>query len=160
MKRSIILSVYSWFALIGYSAIIVLYFIRTQGIFPVWFSLGCFFLGIYALLKAYFFSHDNMFWLGSSLLLVGFIGIGNFWGILPENFLAVFYVASISFSSLLTAIFYKKHFHYKISFLLILEDFLILLYSNSMLTIWWFVGLSICLAISTLGGKYVFKSNK
>jgi hypothetical protein len=156
MKRSIILKTYTFVCAVIFGLCLLVYYFSTKELFPLWFTLGCFFIGSYQLLRAYFFVQDGAFWFGSVLLFVSFVGILRFNGIILPEFLLPLYFFCAPLASALTAIFYKKQLHYKISFILILEDFLILLYSKSILPLLWLIFINITIVVAFFGGKYVF----
>ena len=155
MKPSKILNFFALFTLCVYSAIILIYFFCTYSIFPLWFSLGCFFLGIFNFLKSILFNNDSCFWLGITLILVGCIGIFRQYGLINQTFLICFYFLCPVISSIFCAILYKKPQHYKISFILILEDFWIMLYSNNTINLLWFIIFSIITSLICFRGIYV-----
>ena len=156
MKRSIILKTYAFVCAVIFGLCLLVYYLCTKELFPLWFSLGCFFIGSYQLLRAYFFVQDGAFWFGSLLIFATSVGILRFYGIILPEYLLPLYFFCAPLASSLTAIFYKKQLHYKISFILILEDFLILLYSKSILTLLWLILINVAIMIAVLGGKYVF----
>lgn len=156
MKRSIILNILAGFEIIAFFAVNLYYIIGTKAPFPLWFSLGCFFIGVWQLLKAFYFNLDSSFWLGLALILVAVVGYLNFYDIIPAQFIAANYVLAVALASVITGIFYKKLAHFKISFILILEDFLILLYSVSIIPLLWLILINLAILATIFGGKYVF----
>ena len=156
MKRSIILKTYAFVCAVIFGLCLLVYYFCTKELLPLWFSLGCFFIGSYQLLRAYFFVQDGAFWFGCVLLLVSIVGLSRFCGIILPEYLVPLYFFCAPLASVVTAIFYKKQLYYKISFILILEDFLILLYSKSILTLLWLILINVAIMIAVLGGKYVF----
>ena len=160
MKRSIILKTYAIFAFVIFLTANVVWFLCTKAVFPTWFSLGCFFIGSWCLLKAYFFNLDSQLWFGLTLILFAVVGYLNYFGKLEDISIAALYFLCIPVASIITGIFYKKLAHYKISFILILEDFLILLYSIGILNLLWFIIFSITVILLSLGGQYVFTGKR
>lgn len=156
MKRSIILKTYAFVCAAVFGLTFLIYYLFTKEIFPLWFSLGCFFIGSYQLLRAYFFVQDGAFWFGSLLTFVSIIGVLRFYGQIPAEYLLPLYFVCAPVASAFTGIFYKKQLHYKISFILILEDFLILLYSKSILPLLWLILINLAIVAVFFGGKYVF----
>ena len=156
MKRSIILKIYAITSAIIYGLGFLIYFHFTQSVFPLWFSLGCFFIGGYQLLRAYYFKQDGAFWFGSFLILTFAVGLFKYEFVLNEQFFLPLYFLCAPLASFFTAIFYKKQLHYKISFILILEDFLILLYSVSIIPLLWLILINLAILATIFGGKYVF----
>ena len=160
MKRSIILNILAGFEIIAFFAVNLYYLIGTKAPFPLWFSLGCFFIGVWQLLKAFYFNLDSSFWLGLSLILVAGVGYLNFYDIIPAQFIAASYVLVFIVASAITGIFYKKLAHFKISFILILEDFLILLYSVNILNLLWFGIANAAIILLYVGGAICFHTKK
>ena len=160
MKRSIILRIYAIASATLFGICFLIYFLCTKEVFPLWFSLGCFFIGGYQILRAYFFKQDGAFWFGSLLILLAVAGVIKFHFSFSEQYILPLYFLCAPLSSLFTAVFYKKHLHYKISFILILEDFLILLYSKSVLSLLWLIFVNLALALMFFGGKYVFNRKR
>ena len=60
------------------------------------------------------------------------------------------------YASVFTGIFYKNLVHLKISFAILLEDFLILLYSVSIIPLLWLILINLAILATIFGGKYVF----
>lgn len=160
MKRSIILNIFATCEFIAFLAVNLYYLLRTSAPLPYWFSLGCFFIGLWCLLKAFYFNQDSSFWLG--LVLLGVCGIGflTYFGITQQQNLAPLYVFTFALSSLITGIFYKKPAHFKISFILTLEDFLILLYSVNIINLLWFLVANAIMILLYVGGVICFHTKK
>ena len=155
MKPSIILNIFSFLLICTYFAIILLYFLSTQMFFPFWFSLGCFFIALYCLLKAFLFNHDSSFWLGLALGLSAAVGFLNYFGWISPTLTVFYYFLCPALSSVLCAIIYKKKQHYKISFILILEDFWILLYSKNIISLIWLIAFTVLTILICFRGIYV-----
>ncbi|MFQ6750041.1 MAG: hypothetical protein ACLRFR_04340 [Clostridia bacterium] len=160
MKRSIILNIFAWLEIIAFCAVNLYYMIGTKAPFPMWFSLGCFFIGLWQLLKAFYFNLDSSFWLGIALLGVASVRYLAYHGIIPAQYCAASYVLAFIFSSIITGIFYKKPAHFKISFILTLEDFLILLYSVNILNLLWFGIANAAIILLYVGGAICFHTKK
>ena len=143
MKRSVVLNAFAGTNLVLYIVTLLTYYVLFGSILPTWFSLGLFFIGDVCLLKAFFFNHDSSFWAGSVLLFSSIVGFLSFFHVIPSHLIVCCYFLCPILSSILCAIFYKKTQHYKISFILILEDFWILLYSINIINLLWFIILSV-----------------
>lgn len=160
VKRTIILRLYTYVCPLLFFAVFGVFFLATGKIFPAWFSLTMLIIGSWSLLKAIFFSIDSNFWLAIFLIFIGIVGIINAFAVLKQENLFAFYFLAPVYASFFTGIFYKNLLHYYISFLLLLEDFLILLYSNKILMLYSFIGTNIILLTIIIGGIYVHKRNK
>lgn len=160
MKRSIILKILA-FCLLGlYFAALAVWFVIYGAIFPQWFSLGALFLGLWLVTKSYYFVLDSALFLGLALCFCGMIGTlqNIFVSIKPH--IAAIYILALAFAALCTAVFYKKHSQYKIFFILILEDFFVLLYSYSVINLLWLLILNALSVILICGGQYVFNRKR
>ncbi|MBR5226745.1 MAG: hypothetical protein IKV69_01580 [Clostridia bacterium] len=156
MKRSIILKTYAFVGAAIFGFTFLIYYLCTKEIFPLWFSLGCFCIGTYHLIRAYFFVQDGAFWFGCLLFFVSILGFLKFFGLILPEYVLPLYFLCLPLASVFTGVFYKKQLHYKISFILILEDFLILLYSKSILPLLWLILINLGTIVAFFGGKYVF----
>lgn len=157
MKKTIILRFVTIFCILAYLSIFALYLLTTGEFFPAWFSLACFFVGLWSLVKATFFHLDSNFWFGVCLIFVAFVGFLNAFTLLKHENLLAFYLLAPVYASVLTAVFFRNLVHYKISFALLLEDFLILLYTNKIISLLAFILCNIVLVVIIIGGIYVFK---
>ena len=160
MKRSIILNIFAGLEIIAFFAVNLFYILVNEVPFPLWFSLGCFFIGLWQLLRAFYFNMASSFWLGIALIGVTAVGYLKFYNIIPSTYIAASYVLAFVFASLITGIFYKKPAHFKISFILILEDFLILLYSVNILNLLWFGIVNAAIILLYVGGAICFHTKK
>ena len=158
MKRSIISKYFSIFLITVYLGVLLFYFFTTGKVLPFWFSLACVMISFWCFLKAYYFNLDSSLFLGCFLFFSGFLAILRYFVVLPHNLSVFCYVLSVALALLITGVFYKKKLHYRISFILLLEDFLILLYSYNILTLLSFIILSSIMVL--IGELYVFKRNK
>ena len=160
MRKSVILKLLTIFFVATYILVLAIYFFVAGGILPAWFSCACFLIGIWSLTKAVFFHLDSNFWLGICLLFVACIGFLDVLGLLEQQNLAIFYVLAPIYASVFTGGFYQNLTHYKISFALLLEDFLILLYTCKIISTMAFVISTCILASCFIGGIYVFRRKK
>ena len=157
MKKTIILRYVAVLLALTYLFILAVYLLTTGEFFPAWFSLACLGLGVYCLAKSMFFHLDSSFWLGICLVFVAFVGFLNNFFLLSNENLPVFYILAPVYASTFTGIFYRNLLHYKISFAILLEDFLILVYINKIVTLLAFVLSTLALVAVIIGGIYVYK---
>ena len=157
MKKTIILRITAITFALAYLVTLALYLLTTGEFFRAWFSLACLLLGVWCLIKSTFFHLDSSFWLGVCLVFVALIGFLNAYFVLEMDNLPVFYTLAPVYASVFTGIFYKNLVHLKISFAILLEDFLILVYINRMISLLAFVLSTIALVTIIIGGIYVFK---
>lgn len=160
MKKTIILNYFVLCCSIVYLAIIISYFFITNSLLPFWFSLAIFLIGNYLFLKAYFFNLDSSFWLAIVLILMGSIGFANFLMDYSIQNVECLYILTLAIASCFTGLFYKKKLHYYFSFILLLEDFLILLYINNIISLIAFIIINVLTIFVIMGGIYVFKRDK
>lgn len=159
MKRSLITRYSAIILLTTYFGMFFYYILSHNEILPYWFSIGLIFISVWCLIKAYYFHLDSNFFLGILLLSLGIVGILRFYLSFIEDNLLIIYLLCPCIACLLTEIFYKKKLLYGISFILLLEDFLILLYSYDILNLLYYLVINFII-LTLIGGRYVFKRNK
>lgn len=128
MKQNQTLKLFSIFAFTFYVSLNLFYFIFIGKIYPIWFSLALFLIGIYLLLKCYFFGLDSSLWLGMFLCSLSLLGLANYIYNLTGLEFSLYSFLLASIISLIVAIFFKNFLIFKISLLLLLETILFLLY--------------------------------
>ena len=154
MKKQLNLRIIAGVLLTAYIVIFTSFYYVSSNSFVVknWFTVALLFVGIYLLIKSWFFRSDSSLYLGSlilalscfNLLLRYFnLDLSNYWN---------FYVLIFAISSLLLFVVFKSKFHLKLGFILLLFFVIFSLYVANFISL--IVLLLLC-ALNVLLGLFL-----
>ena len=129
MKQTKILFNYLIVSFTAYAVFLIYYHFLTKTFFPFWFSGFCFLISTYSILRGILFHGDSSLWFGLTLFFTFCVTIIQIFVNLNFSMAISAYLLCPALSSTIIGEIYNIAFHFTISFTIIVEVFLILLYN-------------------------------
>ena len=124
-----------------------------------WFSISCFFIGLYSLLYCSMYKLDSSFYYGALIINIAFCSFLQYYLKYNFNMFYPFYIFCFALASFAVFVLFRQKIHFKLFAILSIECILLIVYKLKYLN-WWTLLIVNSLFIALIGINALFRINR